>query len=319
MKLKIIEILIFFIFLFIIGCVEEYDLGFNKNDYSVVINGLITNEEGPYYVRLTKSSPDFTFNESNYYFIDGADPIKDALIIITDNTGNIDTLITSPRTVTYYDYQYDSDGNIIDSTAYEELYPHSSDFGYYQTTKLQGKVGNTYYLYVRCENNEFEAECYMPGIPQIDSMKVEEIIVKEADGTTGWVPIIYFSEPQNEKNYYLFDIGTCNSCWTFSIIDDRFLDPYVNGLNVDDGEHPDWWRVNYPYGSPFGEITVTMASLTEKGYNYYRGLINQFNNDGGVYTPSPTSPRTNISNGGLGFFRASVINRITKEYGNIPQ
>jgi len=318
MKIKNIQIFLLFIILSISACVEDYDLGFNNDDYSVVINGLITNEDGPYYIRLTKSSPDFTFSESEYYFIDGAEPIKDALIIISDNTGTVDTLIPSSRTVTNYHYQYDSIGNIIDSTAYEELYPQSSDFGYYQTTKLQGIVGNTYYLHVNYENNEFEAECYMPDLPEIDSMKVEEIIVKEADGTTGWVPIVYFNEPQNEKNYYLFDIGTCNSCWTFSIVDDRLLEAYVNGLNVDYVEHPDWWRVNYPYGSAFGEITVTMASLTEESFNYYRGLINQFNNDGGVYSPSPTSPKTNISNGGLGFFRASAVNRITKEYGIVP-
>ena len=318
MKIKNIQIILLIIAFSISACVEDYDLGFNNDDYSVVINGLITNEDGPYYIRLTKSSPDFTFSESKYFFIDGAEPIKNALIIISDNTGTVDTLIPSPRTVTSYQYQYDSRGNIIDSTAYEELYPHSSDFGYYQTTKLQGTVGNTYYLYISYEEDEFEAECYMPHLPEIDSMKVEEIIVKESDGTKGWVPVVYFSEPQNEKNYYLFDIGICNSCWTFSIVEDRFLETYVSGLNVDDGEHPDWWRVNYPYGSVFGKMIVTMASLTEEGFNYYRGLIRQFNNDGGVYSPSPTSPKTNISNGGLGFFRASAVNRITKEYGIVP-
>ncbi|HAF27774.1 MAG TPA: hypothetical protein DCG75_01890 [Bacteroidales bacterium] len=322
MKIKNIRIIlivtIIIIILSTVACVEDYDLGFNSNDYSVVINGLITNEDGPYYVRLTKSSPNFTFKESDYFFIDGADPIKGALVIISDNTGVIDTLIPTPRIVTNYNYQYDSIGNIIDSTSYEELYPHSSDFGYYQTTKLHGKAGNTYYLYISFENKIFEAGCYMPDLPKIDSMKIEEIIVKESDGTKGWVPIIYFKEPQYEKNYYLFDIGTCHSCWTFSVIDDKLLEEYVNGLNVDDGEHPDWWRVNYPYGPGFGKITVTMSSLTEKGFNYYRGLINQFNNDGGVYSPSPTSPKTNISNGGLGFFRASAVNRITREYGIVP-
>jgi hypothetical protein len=307
--------MIFLIAILFIACEEDFDLGFDNDNYSVVINGIITNEEGPYYVRLTKSSPDFNFNKPEYYFSDGAEPILDAQIIISDSEGAIDTLVPTPQTITGYWYNSDSLG-IIDSTAYEDIYPHSSDFGYYQTTKLQGKAGNTYYLQVNYNENVFKAECYMPHLPEIDSMQVEEIIVKEADGMTGWAPIIYFSEPQDEKNYYLFDIGVSVNSWTFSIIEDRFLELYVNGLNVDDGEHPDWWRVNYPYGTDYGSITVTMASLTEEGFNFYKGLINQFNNDGGVYSPTPTSAKTNISNGGLGFFRASSVNRITKEFGS---
>jgi hypothetical protein len=36
-------------------------------------------------------------------------------------------------------------------------------------------------------------------------------------------------------------------------------------------------------------------------------LLKQFKNDGGAYQPSPSSPPTNMSNGALGYFRASAI------------
>lgn len=61
-----------------------------------------------------------------------------------------------------------------------------------------------------------------------------------------------------------------------------------------------------------------MASLTEEGFYFLKGLINQFNNDGGVYSPNPTSPKTNISDGGLGNFKASATNKISKEFGISP-
>jgi len=54
-------------------------------------------------------------------------------------------------------------------------------------------------------------------------------------------------------------------------------------------------------------IHVTMSSLSSNAYNYYKNLIEQFENDGGAYKPTPASPPTNISNGGLGFFRASSV------------
>jgi hypothetical protein len=297
------------------ACTEPFDLGYDESAYSIVVEGLITNESGPYYVRLTKSSPNFTFNQTYNIYDDGAIPIHDAIVVVYDNTGVYDTLVPSPKTKTYYSYYYDTIKNEFDSIPFEDYYAQSSDFGYYQTTKIEGVAGMTYFLKVLFENKEIEAECYMPTVPEIDSMDIEEIVVKEADGTKAWVPIVYFKEPQNEKNFYLFNIGGGINNWSYSILEDRYLESYVNGLNVDDGEHPDWWATNYPYGIPEGTMKVSMQSLTEEGFEYYRGLIEQFNNDGGIYSPTPTSPINNLSSGALGFFRASAITSISKTYG----
>jgi hypothetical protein len=63
-----------------------------------------------------------------------------------------------------------------------------------------------------------------------------------------------------------------------------------------------YWLNGYFKGGPY---YITMQSLTSEAYNYYTVLMNQFKTDGGTYKPTPASPVSNISNGALGFFRAS--------------
>jgi hypothetical protein len=47
-----------------------------------------------------------------------------------------------------------------------------------------------------------------------------------------------------------------------------------------------------------------MYSVTKEIYEFYKALLNQFNNDGGAYAPTPTQPQGNITGGAIGLFRA---------------
>ncbi len=122
------------------------------------------------------------------------------------------------------------------------------------------------------------------------------------------IPLIYFKEPQNERNYYLF-FTTASYGWPYSILSDEYLESYVNGLDVCKGVSPDYWVTNYPYDF-MRNYFIEMHSVTKEGYEYYKALIQQFRNDGGGYSPSPASPPTNLDNGALGLFRASAVNRV---------
>jgi hypothetical protein len=315
-KLVFISILILS-FLILMGCIEEYDLKFGNGEGSVVIEGVITNEPGPYFVRVTKGSPSMNFPGVHPNYYTSAPAIKDAVVILNEVGGETDTLVAAPDSSAVYFPLFDSDHNVIDSVlwGYEDL-PKGFANGFYMTTKIQGKPGKTYKLSVQCNNQLYEAESIMLPIPVIDSVSFKEIIVKEADGTTGFVPILFFTDPAEEKNYYLFDISTWSyGWWTMSILDDKFLDPEKSGINIDDGFSPDWWRFNYFYGGEEFVMTVSMQSLTKEAYDYYKGLITQFNNDGGVYSPSPSSPKSNFTNGALGFFRSSSISKIKATHG----
>ena len=316
MKLMKINKLIIIIGIFFSACLEEIDLNIDKNEPILVVESTITDLEGLYYVRLTYSTLGLNLSTSSL-IDDSYEAVKNANIIISDDKGNSDVLIPVPVQICY-SYIYDETGNITDSVITDCENPISYERGYYQTTQIKGMAGNTYTLNINVNNKEYTANAFMPEVPKIDSLT---FIVRqgEKEEIKLLVPLIYFTEP-DEKNYYLFQVSnssdiidgyTAYGSWGFSILSDEFLPNYVLGLNISSGSTPGNRELSYYYqasmlGSPIIN-PVKMSSLTEEAYNYYKSLINQFNNDGGAYSSAPATPKGNISNGALGFFRASSV------------
>ncbi len=303
------------------SCVEDFDLNLPEAEPRIVVDGLISSKPGPYYIRLTLSKVGniTTSENSNNELVD---PVDDAIVVVSDNTGQIDTLkyLSWDESEYTYDYRYgyiklikDAAGNVIDRIALTDPYYYNKR-GFYKTSHLKGIPEVTYSLNVKYKEKEYVASAYMATVPAIDSigylLKKSEIVGK----SDKYFPLLYFKEPQGIKNYYLIQLneeifaqsGYGNSTWQFSILSDTFLDPYVNGLNVSTG-YSSSGENYYPVYGEGDSIYVALNSLTKEGYNYYKNLIDQFGNDGGAYKSTPSSPPGNISNGGLGLFRASAV------------
>jgi hypothetical protein len=290
------------------SCIKDYDLQLKSDQTKLVVEGTITNKKGPYLIRLTKSRLKlnldvYGYNDSdtayNYRFpYDGAKAVQDAEVFITDkNTAFTDTLVKCPTGTWYH----------TSSWSRFEVADTSIIMGYYKTTKLKGIPGHTYALTIKWQDQEYHAESYMPPVPPLDSVQFK--LVKGDIGKDDHnIPLIYFKEPQNERNYYLF-ITQAVYGWPYSILSDEYLKSYVNGLDVCKGVTPDYWLTNYPYDHT-DSYFIEMHSITREGYEYYKALIQQFKTDGGGYSPSPASPPTNLDNGALGFFRTSAVNRV---------
>lgn len=298
------------------SCSEKYEINKTAFNPKIVVNGLITSADGPYYVRLTKSTNQAsTSNYSTHY--DDAEPIQDALVIINDDIGTIDTL--TPLLADSFEFEYNKGYFIIiqGDTVSVSDFQYYEKGGFYRTNIINGIPGRTYNLYINNNGSEYYAEAYMPPVPQIDSLSYIKKI-SEKDGQEYYIPLLYFSEPQNVKNYYLIRLCEVNYCdylyaasrnWEFSILSDEFLEPYVNGLNVDDGASPD--GMDFYLFPKYFPVQVSLYSLTYETYQFYKALINQFENDGGAFKPSPTSPPSNISDGALGIFRASALDTMS--------
>lgn len=314
--------IIFALFLLLVsfsGCIEEYDLNSDKIEPRLVVEGLVTDQKGPYYIRLTESQTGNYINP-DYSNLDNATAVMNAQIIITDNVNQIDTLIPIDVNIDeytldrlgYYKLLYDDSGNIIDTLFLEDPAAFSHDRGYYKTKHLIGIPGRTYFIKVLSEGKEYKASAFMPPVPDIDSLGYIKKI-QEKDGQEYYIPLLYFLEPQGIKNFYLIQLNdeistrtySAATLWQFSILSDEFLQPYVNGLNVSLGATPR--SIEYPWYMEGDSIYVALSSLTEDAYQFYKILLQQFKNDGGAYQPSPGSPPTNMSNGALGYFRASSI------------
>jgi len=322
--------IILILFVITNSCIDEYDLNLKSTDARLVVEGAITNQNGPYLIRLTKSRLIYTYDNSwfsnptlhvsssdtiypyNIYThrYDGTEAVKNAEAFITDvNTSITDTLVKCP--IGKWHHFADSIHNNFSS--HFDVADTSILFGYYKTTKLKGIPGHTYALTIKWAGQEYHAESYMPPVPPLDSVQFN--FTKGAIGKVDYnIPLIFFKEPQNERNYYLFNTAGGGSTWAYSVLSDEYLKDYVNGLDVCKGVSPDYWRTAYPWLSDDGKLTwdyfIEMHSITKEAYEYYKALLQQFKTDGGGYSPSPASPPTNLDNGALGFFRASAVNRV---------
>lgn len=307
-----------FIFLlissFLYSCSKEFDLKIPDNNERLVLEGALTNEEGPYFFKLSFSQALSLKNEGK--------GIPDALIVIKDNVGTSDTLkllptriLTHPKalysfiTIRKYSGKLDTIRLIGPDT--------TSLRGIYYTTKIQGKPGNIYSIMINYKNSIIQSSEEMPIVPAIDSVKFREQFL-EKDGQNYYVPFIFFNEPKDQKNYYMFNFGSDDlyhliygtaHVWNFSILDDTFLKEQVNGFSLDDGASPIGF-VDFFYFNKGDRAKIRMLSLTENAFRFYDALLKQFENDGGAYSPTPASSPSNLSGNALGYFRVSAVSEV---------
>ena len=143
------------------SCTEKIDLKLKNADPQLVIEGRVTDEPGPYYVLVSKSSP---YNTKQ--ILEGVDS---ALVVISDDAGNTDTL----------------------TKVYQ---------GVYLTNTLQGVVGRTYFLKVLVEEKLYQAACAMPPPVAIDSIGFER-----STGFNNQEQLsadCFFRDPAGIANYY---------------------------------------------------------------------------------------------------------------------
>lgn len=106
-----------------ISCEREINLDLDDQSGKIVIEGNVTNQAGPYSVRITKS---VAFTQSNLY-----PAIENAQVILSDDLGQTETL------------QYT--GN-----------------GIYQASTFLGQSGRTYTLKINAEGKEYTSISKMP-------------------------------------------------------------------------------------------------------------------------------------------------------------
>lgn len=115
------------------SCDKVITLPVSANDSKVIIDASITDQSGPYFVKLSRS---INLNQPNIY-----PTIDNAFVVISDNTGIKDTL------------------RFISS-------------GVYKTNKIQGVSGRTYFLEVNVDGSKFTAQSTMPNKVNLDSLRI---------------------------------------------------------------------------------------------------------------------------------------------------
>lgn len=180
------------------SCVQVLDIELDPEDSRVVIEGLVTDQPKPFYVKISRT---ISFTEN------GLPPvINTATVTIKDNAGN--------------------------------TYPLSliADGRYETTVPVQGVVGRTYYLEALVDGTLYTAEDILPAVSPIDSMYSIYREIDPQHFEAGYYAYASSTDPQDEENYYLYKFyrngieqGDPNEIY---FNDDRFLSANIQGVEL---------------------------------------------------------------------------------------
>ncbi|WP_315816960.1 DUF4249 family protein [Paraflavitalea speifideaquila] len=212
----------------IASCTRNFELAPQAAKPKYVIEGRISNMWGPYYVRVTKSAG-FVVDPDPYFpYRDSAEPVKNALVIITDDAGVKDTLIPSPHSIDRYVYYFRdstqfSDSNIDSVFTNVDDRATTNERGFYQSRKIKGQSGHTYYLEVQIGDTVFRSSAYMPRVPALESVGWARDTMLSPYLNKGLIPVARFKDLPNEKNYYGLNFSYSLHAYRY----DHFLAPGI--------------------------------------------------------------------------------------------
>jgi len=177
------------------SCQKIVSIDLNKANPRMVIEGIVTDQQSPDSVVLSKSGDYF---QPSLYF----PPVPNATVVISDGAGTVDTL--------------------------KEGMP-----GTYRSSTLRGIPGRTYTLSVSAEGNVYKAVSSMPEKVLIDSLYATPF--RAFDGDVGYYLYVVFHDPPTPGNYYRINLGISRPLPPDSITGERyhlFSDKLTNGNEV---------------------------------------------------------------------------------------
>lgn len=253
-----------------LNCQKVVVIDLNQANPKLVIDANITDQAGPYNIILSKSGNYF---EPNLTF----PPVSNAIVIVSDDLGNIDTL------------------------------KESSTAGIYKSSTLIGQSGRTYMMNVTSERNKYAAVSSMPQKVYIDSLYYIKR-PNSRNGEPGYDIYITFKDPPETGNYYRLNVHAGYFIPSDSVDGRRYRlysDKLTNGSEMSE-------RVRAGRLITAGDtISVDLLSIDKATYDYFNTLSDILSSDGAATSLAPANPNTNLSNGALGYFAAYTMDRRT--------
>ncbi|MGV3641810.1 MAG: DUF4249 domain-containing protein, partial [Adhaeribacter sp.] len=269
------------------ACIEPLDLRPQPGDKLLVVDGLVTNEAGPYTVRLSRTAPYSAYSEP------WNTAERGAVVTITDDQGQVEKLSeTSP--------------------------------GIYQTSGqgLQGQVGRSYTLHISTKAGktyQSQPQLLAP-VSDIDSLytEVRQQKILNSAGNEQLVHVVEVfvdtRDPAESENFYMWQWegvyrvnaqpwnhtikvrgqsvpapkDCCQTCW---------VSEFTNSINVRDDRlgNGQLRRRHLVTQVPVNErtfeqkyrIEVKQLSLSQEAYRYWSVLRNQVSRVGNIQDPPP--------------------------------
>ncbi|GGZ25819.1 hypothetical protein GCM10007049_17980 [Echinicola pacifica] len=255
--------------LLLFSCEEVIELDLDNADPEIVIEGTLTDQAGPYTVKLSES---VGFYDDNVF-----PAVSGAVVRISDDNGYANLL--------------------------EEVEP-----GIYQTSDLQGQRGSTYRLEVEANGAFYTAVSEMPELAvPIDSISFryeeESLFYKE-----GYYFRAYFTDPEGLGDYYRFTVLVNGEVYVFDFDGDLIEDDnlWLADDKYTDGNSQDY---DFPHTLKPGDVvSLQLHHLNEDTFDYYRTLVDVIDG-GGVAPSNPLSNFGDTALGYFGAFSVTEMER----------
>lgn len=277
--------------LMLISCVEDYNPKIERYENLLIVDGALSNLQGPYTVKLYRS---YGFNEKNGATVSGAN------VKIIDNNGNA------------FDFA-------------------ESAIGQYTNVdkNFKGIPGNSYKLIVELENgNVYESPYEMMGNP-VEIEDVYYVFEpKTIEGILGVQIYADTRDPLNEAQYFIWKY---DETWEFNVpfnfqgsLEKEICYKYNTSNELIIGSASDKTTsvitrqpityIDYNTDKLYRRYSLLLEQhvISEKLYNYLKSLKELNDNMGTLYDVSPYSLTGNISNISnpeevvLGYFRVTA-------------
>jgi hypothetical protein len=192
---------------------------------------------------------------------------------------------------------------LIDDLGEEYSFNQTSPGYYLPVVDFAGVVGRSYSLSVEVDGVFYQSEDQLLRVPEIDSLGYSlngDPDQDRIDSGHLYDLLLYMKEPKETTDYYLFKFYR-NDSLTFTnandiyLLTDEALSESISGFP------------GPVYYAEQDTARMDMFSVTRNGYVYFSDLTNLLFNDGGLFGPVPANPRSNMSNGALGFFQVSAV------------
>jgi hypothetical protein len=275
-KLKLIVLSIILLLLF--SCEKKIEFDLNKQENSrLVVEGNLTDQTKEHIVKLTRTS--------SYYESEPA-PFETGATV-----------------------------SIYNGTTYHQLTEISP--GIYKTAaNYTGEVGKTYTLSITTSNNqEYSASSTIYPVTQIDTIitQIEDPIKGEGGSGPDVKGMIlslnhYGPEPSTLGNNYMWMVFLNGTNLTPLVTDIYFEnDEFVNGNYINDLAIHQIDEFDPILSADTLRFTVELHSISREYYDFLTAIIIETEFNGGLFAGPPANIPSNISNNGLGFFRASAV------------
>lgn len=246
--------LILFFSLILFSCEQEVELKLKNSEPRVFIEGFIRTDSLYQRISIRKT---VDFQSKNDY-----PGINDALVILSDEAGRIDTL-----------------KNIQN--------------GIFRTQNpFEGIPNRNYFLKIHAEGKTYEAKAFLPDVVKFDTVVYQYINNTNIVREPGYYLVTIGKEPIG-LNYYRVLCFKNDSL--FNGIGDYFIsdDILVEGNTIINA---------LPFKFDKGDTAkVELWNIDQPTFYYYVSLIKQLFS-GGPFAPPSDNVKGNISNGALGYF-----------------